>query len=175
MNRWTPFLLLVLALAPASIGQAYPWDKDMVDQPSEKPQESEPVPGPGSVPTDGSEIVPIPANDAEADEMKLAAASIANPVAPTDESIARGEIYFETNCTVCHGATGVGDGPVGLKFLTKAPVDLNDAYTQDQSDGELFFTITRGRALMPAYRDAMSPDERWDLVNYLRSEFGGND
>lgn len=162
---------MLLLILPAGLVGAYPWDKDMVDQPSEKAQESVAPPGPGSVPVSGGESVPLPLNDIQSLDMKEAAVSIANPVAPTAESIARGKYFYEINCLVCHGAEGRGDGPVGLKFVEKAPVDLNDPYTQDQADGQLFFTLTRGRALMPFYRDALSPSERWDVVNYVRSEF----
>ena len=165
----------ILVTAPASLGWAYPWDKDMVDQPSEKPQESVAPPGPGSIPLDGGETVPEPLTDEESFEMKDAAAAIENPVPATEESIARGKVFYETNCLICHGPEGRGDGPVGLKFVEKAPVDLNDAYTQDQADGQLFFTLTRGRVLMPFYRDALSPSERWDVINYVRSEFGDNE
>ena len=175
MKRFIAVSIAALALSAADSSQAYPWDKDMVDQPAEKPQESPAPPGPGSVPVTGGEPVPAPADDAEADDMKIAAAALQNPVPASADSIARGKMYFDTNCLVCHGADGTGNGPVGVKFETKAPVDLNDAYTQDQTDGQLFFTVTRGRALMPAYRDALTPDERWDLVNYLRSEFGGDE
>ena len=104
--------------------------------------------------------------------MKDASADLINPVAATADSIRRGQEFYDVNCLVCHGAGGKGDGAVGLKFVEKAPVDLNDAYTQDQTDGELFFTLTRGRVKMPFYRDALSPSERWDVINYLRSEFG---
>ena len=51
-------------------------------------------------------------------------------------------------------------------------MDLNDAYTQDQADGQLFFTLTRGRGLMPLYRDALSPEERWHVINYVKTQFG---
>jgi mono/diheme cytochrome c family protein len=162
----------ILVTAPASLGWAYPWDKDMVDQPSEKPQESVAPPGPGSIPVDGGETLPRPLTDEESFDMKDASAAIENPVPATEESLARGKVFYETNCLVCHGAEGRGDGPVGLKFVEKAPVDLNDAYTQDQADGQLFFTLTRGRVLMPFYRDALSPSERWDVINYVKSEFG---
>jgi mono/diheme cytochrome c family protein len=104
--------------------------------------------------------------------MKDAAAAIDNPVPATEESIQRGKVFYETNCFVCHGSEGRGDGPVGEKFVEKAPVDLNEPYTQDQADGQLFFTLTRGRAKMPFYRDALSPSERWDVVNYVRNAFG---
>jgi mono/diheme cytochrome c family protein len=171
MRRAEILTVLILLAMPLS-GGAYPWDKDMVDQPSEKAQESTAPPGPGSIPTDGGEIVPEPKNDQDFDDMKSAAAAIVNPIPAELDSIARGKVFYGINCFVCHGTSGQGDGPVGLKFLEKAPVDLNDAYTQDQSDGELFFTLTRGRAKMPFYRDAMNQSERWDVINYIRSEFG---
>ena len=169
MKRVLAILLLVV---PAAMVWAFPWDKDMVDQPSEKPQESDAPPDPGSVPVTGGETMPLPANDEESFEMKDAAAGVVNPVPATPESIGRGRYFYEINCLVCHGAEGRGDGPVGQKFVEKAPVDLSDAYTQDQTDGQLYFTLTRGRALMPFYRDALSEEERWDVINYLRSEFG---
>ncbi len=94
------------------------------------------------------------------------------PAAAWAGDAAAGKTTFEANCSSCHGLTGKGDGPVGLKFVTKAPVDLHDKYTQDQADGQLFFTLTRGRNLMPYYRDALSVQERWHVINYLRHEFG---
>jgi len=171
MMRSRLMATFTLLLIPVSQGLTYPWNKDMVDQPSEKAQESVAPPGPGSVPMHGGEIVPLPLTETESLDMKAAAASIGNPVAATAESIARGKTFYEINCYVCHGSEGRGDGPVGLKFVEKAPVDLNDAYTQDQADGEMFFTLTRGRALMPFYRDALSPSERWDVINYVRAAF----
>ena len=161
-----------LMILPNPLAFAYVWDKDMVDQPSEKAQESIAPPGPGSIPINGGEIVPLPLNEQQADEMKDAAAAIANPVPATAESRQRGRVFYETNCLVCHGAEGRGDGLVGQKFVEKAPVDLNEPYTQDQPDGQLFFTLTRGRAKMPFYRDALSPSERWDVINYLKYAFG---
>lgn len=168
--RQTFFALLLTAYAAA--GWAYPWDQDMVDQPSQKPQESIAPPEPGSVPVTGGEIVPSPTTETGLFDAKEAAASLRNPVPVTPASIARGEAFYAVHCQVCHGSTGLGDGPVGQKFESKSPVDLNDAYTQDQADGQIFFTLTRGRDLMPFYRDALSQEERWDVINYIRDEFG---
>jgi mono/diheme cytochrome c family protein len=165
--------LLLLGYAAAT--WSLPWDKDMVDQPSAKPQESEAPAGPGSVPVTGGETVPAPTTLTGMSDAKDAAVAIRNPVPATPDSIERGKYFFEINCLVCHGEKGLGDGPVGEKFVEKAPVDLNDAYTQDQADGQIFFTLTRGRELMPFYRDALSPEERWDVINYIRHEFGDNE
>lgn len=166
-----PIAILFLC-AQAVVTGGCPWDKDMVDQPSQKPQESPAPAEPDAIPVGGGEIVPAPADKVEAFAGKDAAAAIANPVTATAESIALGKTLYEINCRVCHGASGRGDGPVGQKFIETSPVDLNDAYTQDQADGQLFYTITRGRVAMPFYRDALSQEERWHVVNYVKSEFG---
>ena len=162
--------LLLLGLATGAWG--YPWDKDMVDQPSAKPQESEAPAEPDSVPTVGGETMPAPTTERGMFDAKDAAVSVPNPVPATPESVARGKNFYEIHCLVCHGEQGLGDGPVGEKFVDPSPVDLNDDYTQDQADGQLFFTLTRGRVAMPYYRDALSPEERWDVINYIRHEFG---
>ncbi len=164
-------LAVMLVLSLTLLISGCPWDKDMVDQISVKPQESRaPVESDG-VPVSGGETLPIPTNERELFAAKDAAASLTNPVAATAESLARGENFYQVHCFVCHGTHGQGDGPVGVKF-DPSPVDLNLAHTQDQTDGQLFFTITRGRVAMPFYRDALNQQERWDLVNYIRVEFG---
>lgn len=166
-------LMLALLLGgQAAAAWSFPWDKDMVDQPSAKAQESVAPAEPDAIPVGGTETLPVPTSEAEAFAFKDAAATLPNPVPATAESIARGESHYQVNCLVCHGAQGRGDGPVGLKFEDPTPVDLNEPHTQDQTDGELFFTITRGRVAMPFYRDALSQQERWDLINFLRAEFG---
>jgi mono/diheme cytochrome c family protein len=158
-------------LVPAPLGWSFPWNKDMVDQPAEKPQKSVAPAPPNSVPTSGRETLPSPTTESEIFKAKDAAATVRNPVPATADSVARGAALYRTNCVVCHGERGHGDGPVGRKF-DPVPVDLNKDYTQSQADGQLFFTLTRGRVAMPFYRDALSQQERWDVINYVKSEFG---
>ena len=49
-------------------------------------------------------------------EAKDAAASLANPIAMSEQSIVLGKRLYEINCSTCHGVTGEGDGAVGLLF-----------------------------------------------------------
>ncbi len=172
MRRTTRAITALLLLSYAALGWGYPWDQDMVDQPSAKPQESPAPAEPDAIPIVGGETMPDPTTEEASSAAKDAAAVIPNPVPASPESLARGAYLYGINCYVCHGKQGSGDGPVGRKFLTKAPVDLNEDYTQDQADGQLFFTLTRGRATMPFYRDALSIEERWDVINYVKDEFG---
>jgi mono/diheme cytochrome c family protein len=173
MKRVRYASIALMLLVPASMSWSFPWNKDMVDQPSAKPQESPAPPPPDSVPIGGRETLPTPETEKEQFKAKEAAASLRNPVPATAESVTRGATLFLTHCMVCHGERGHGDGPVGRKF-NPSPVDLNKDYTQKQTDGQLFFTLTRGHVAMPFYRDALSQQERWDVINYVRSEFGKN-
>ena len=101
----------------------------------------------------------------------LAPELLKNPVAMTDESMAYGKLMYETACLVCHGTLGKGDGPVpsNPNVTTIAAADLTAAPIRNQADGELFNTITNGKASMWAYKSQLKPEERWAVVNYIRA------
>jgi len=90
------------------------------------------------------------------------------PVAATPDSLQRGQVLFGINCVVCHGQTGVGNGTLS-GFFTPKPFDLTSAAVQNLSDAEIFLVITQGRGAMPSLAENLSPVERWDVVNHVRS------
>ncbi len=92
-----------------------------------------------------------------------------NPVEADDSSRERGAIYYEYNCKMCHGETGVGNGPIGAFLIEKKPTDLTSALVQDQSDGEIFLTLTNGKGMMPYMRENLTLRDRWDVINYIRT------
>lgn len=98
------------------------------------------------------------------------AAAVPNPIAATDESMEAGEQIFATNCTVCHGQSGRGDGP-GAAGLEKPPANLTEAHVQELSDGALFYIVSHGRpdTPMPAWNNILNEEQRWQVVNYLRT------
>ncbi len=171
MKRSTQAASVFLLLSQCAASWGNPWDQDMVDQPIAKAQRSLAPAEPDAIPIGGTETLPAPTTEAGMFDAKDDAATLQNPIPATPESVAEGQYLFELTCLVCHGAEGRGDGLVGL-LLETAPVDMHDAYTQDQTDGQIFFTITRGRVTMPFYRDALSQEERWHVINYIRAEFG---
>ena len=71
-----------------------------------------------------------------------------------------------TACRVT-AATATGDGPVAFLMIVPPP-DLTFAQPAERSDGYLYATIRNGGVVMPAYGDAMSAAERWEVVLYLR-------
>jgi putative copper resistance protein D len=90
-------------------------------------------------------------------------------VAPTPVSIERGRTLFSAHCAVCHGAAGRGDGPASGGLLQR-PADLSAPHTADHTPGDLFWWVTHGLGLaMPAFGDQLSVDERWDLINFVRT------
>lgn len=97
-------------------------------------------------------------------------AELKNPIPMTTESIEKGLILYEKNCAGCHGERGRGDGPIGLD-LPEKPTDFTDPeMMKDHSNGELFYKTKEGTGEnMPAFRDELTDEEIWNVVNYIIS------
>ena len=97
-----------------------------------------------------------------------------NPTTATAESIAKGkELYMERtkgNCVFCHGDTGAGN-EANLAKLRRKPADLtNKERMTAMTDGEVFWKVSKGiQGIMPAGEKRMSEEERWHVVNYVRT------
>jgi len=93
-----------------------------------------------------------------------------NPVRVSAASVALGRERFATFCVPCHGpeAKGGVTGPVATKFIPTP--DLTNAELQKQrTDGYWHSYVIAGGAVMPAYGEALSSEEAWHIVNFLRS------
>lgn len=95
-----------------------------------------------------------------------------NPMKFTTNSVARGKRVYDTQCAMCHGDTGLGDGDVAKDIGAKPPDFTNPATLKSRTDGELFAIIGEGSGLMPAQGDRMKDYHKWDAINYLRSLSG---
>ena len=91
-----------------------------------------------------------------------------NPIAVEAGSLEKGKAVYVKECASCHGDTGKGDGSA-VKDLEKKPNDLSLAKTLDQSDGALFWKITEGNKPMASYEKTLSEEDRWNVINYLRT------
>jgi mono/diheme cytochrome c family protein len=60
--------------------------------------------------------------------------------------------------------------------MLPAPGDL-PAAVREATDGALEYRIATGKAgtRMPPFAATLSEDDRWDLVNYLRAQWGRAD
>jgi mono/diheme cytochrome c family protein len=96
-----------------------------------------------------------------------------NPIDADEASVARGQVLFDVNCVVCHGAQGAGDGPMAPEFVKYAaprpPADLTEQRLRDVPDSYIYGVVHNGLGLMPAFGDLIQGNEIWDLVNYVRT------
>lgn len=100
------------------------------------------------------------------------AAGFRNPVSADARSLEAGKSIYARECATCHGDTGKGNGPDAAD-LSRQPPDFHAPAVAGQSDGELFWKLTEGRKPMPRYGRTLSDDDRWNVVNYIRSIEGG--
>ncbi len=104
---------------------------------------------------------------ADPGEALRAGRELVNPVQRTDEALARGEALFHIFCAPCHGARGLGDGPMIPAF--SKPPSLLDERARTLPDGHLFHIISRGQNKMGSYAAQIIQDDRWKVVHFIRS------
>ncbi len=119
------------------------------------------MPPDGAVAVD-AEAPPAPQYDPSADQF-------ANPMAADFKSLARGQQMYERYCTTCHGAAGMGDGPVSMASPQHGPFAgvFPLVTAMGRSDGYIYNLIRGGGMRMPNYK-RIPPDDRWHIVNYVR-------
>ena len=148
-----------------SLGQG-----EQKQSPPQNKNQNDAKPMPGASPSASGQQQDFSANTwelpADADKTK-------NPVAATPESIAKGkELYFARagNCVFCHGDTGAGN-EANMARLRRKPADISDKERMTaMTDGEVFWKISKGiTGIMPAGDKRMSEEERWHVVNFVRT------
>ena len=159
------FVLVLLAVGAVGGVQltaiVYRWNHDMFQTQRVMPGEMNFAMAPGSLPRTGGQLY-YPKEQREAASLRK------NPVPATAESIKKGVDLFAVYCTPCHGTSGKGDGLVAVKFVT--PADLTNPDLQKaRTDGYWQSYLSVGGAVMPSYGESLSAEERWHVVNYLRT------
>jgi mono/diheme cytochrome c family protein len=157
-------VLLIIAGAGALMGGvvAFRWVNNMTQTARIMPGERTFSMPTGVVARGASMIIPK--------EQREIATKIPNPVKATESSLATGRQQFQTFCVPCHGpeAKGGTTGPVATKFIP-TPDLTNPELQKQRTDGYWHSYIVAGGAVMPSYGEALSSQEAWHIVNYLRS------
>ena len=95
---------------------------------------------------------------------------LVNPIEEQDFEFSIEEAFyvFSKHCVSCHGKLGKGDGKKAIKY-NPPPRDLTSTKVQMQKDGEIFWKIAHGRNRMLSFRKVLNEEDKWYLVNYIRS------
>ena len=96
--------------------------------------------------------------------------TLTNPFLPDEASLKIGVDLFTKNCAVCHGVQGRGNGPAAADLSIKPP-DYGNGHLDIHTDGDIFYWIQNGISQgspMPAFKDKLTDDQIWHLVNYVR-------
>jgi mono/diheme cytochrome c family protein len=96
------------------------------------------------------------------------AKELQNPVKGDGRTVERGQRLYKQHCVPCHGETGTGDGPLARKNNYKV-ADLTVSRLAGQTDGEIFYKISKGKDPMPDFEKQLNGRERWDVVSYVRT------
>ena len=170
------FALASLIITPTLFGKSsiLVFVIDMYDQRSIKPQEvgsvtKFPI---HSVSTDGRYYeAPGPNFDWMGKEFGPEATK--NPVPASPESLANGQLKYDTYCAVCHtdsaqvSEMGTARSKVNDKGMVAPAVVL---LTPNFTDGYIYNKAKWGGAVMPPLGYATTEKDRWDIVNYIRQK-----
>jgi mono/diheme cytochrome c family protein len=94
--------------------------------------------------------------------------NLKNPLAGNTSVLPDAKALYIANCGPCHGDKGRGDGPAA-SGLNPKPADHSSVAVQNESDGAIFWKLSEGRAPMPGYKKIFSDQQRWELINYIRT------
>ena len=98
---------------------------------------------------------------ASADKLK-------NPFKDDPDAWKKVEDVYKINCNICHGKGGEGDGLGGIA-LKPRPANLIAEDVLKQTDGAIYWKITNGKPPMASYKEVLTEEERWLLVNFIRN------
>ena len=89
--------------------------------------------------------------------------NLVNPSEYNLENIKKGKDLYMFNCKSCHGDPGKNNALP----LVPLPPDVTSEKMQANSEGDLFYKITKGQGSMPQFETTISKDDRWRIVNFI--------
>jgi high-affinity iron transporter len=95
------------------------------------------------------------------------AAELELPSAPLDT--VAGRQIFTASCASCHGSRGLGDGPMARTLSTAVPAIGNASATPNLTPTLAYDVASVGikGTAMPAFGESLTPQQRWEVLNYV--------
>jgi len=123
------------------------------------------APAPGSIPRG---LMPFEYALNESDALR-AGEELVNPKSADDaDSLERGAAAYAIFCQHCHGPGGAGDGMVAKRGFPPPPSLLVE-HAINMKDGQMFHVTTLGQGNMPGHAAQVTREDRWHIINYIRT------
>jgi len=115
--------------------------------------------------------VPYYYKDTEAERLRAIKEIINNPLPISKANLDNGKKLFNITCAICHGEKGDGAGYLvrdGGKYPAQPANLVSDDFI-NSSNGRYYHAIMYGKNMMGSYADRLSYEERWQVIQYIRS------
>ena len=90
------------------------------------------------------------------------------PLEITRGALERGRQRYDIYCSMCHGATGYGDGMIVRRGFARPP-SFHDDRLRAAAPGYFVEVITHGFGAMYSYNDRVAPEDRWKIAAYVKT------
>jgi mono/diheme cytochrome c family protein len=80
----------------------------------------------------------------------------------TREALEQGGQIYSQQCSPCHGADGTGELLGSADFTNLREMD-------SLAPRDLYLTVTQGRGSMPAWQSLLGQQERWAVIDFVRT------
>jgi mono/diheme cytochrome c family protein len=93
----------------------------------------------------------------------------AMPFAVTKQVLERGRERYNIFCAPCHSRVGDGNGFVPSRGFARRPPSFHIVRLQKAPAGYFYDVMTEGFGIMPDYASQIPPQDRWNIVAYVRA------
>ena len=93
----------------------------------------------------------------------------AMPFPVTKAVLERGRERFNIFCAECHSRLGDGNGFVPSRGFARKPPSFHIVRLQKAPVGYFYDVISEGFGIMPDYASQIPPQDRWNIVAYVRA------
>jgi len=99
---------------------------------------------------------------------EAAGAQLHNPLPKDSLNMAEGKRLFENYCMICHGETGMGNGPVAERNGPRPPAYSSDLL-KSLPEGKMFHTTEYGKNMMGSHASQLTATQRWKIIMYVQT------
>jgi mono/diheme cytochrome c family protein len=91
------------------------------------------------------------------------------PFPVTKEVLERGRERYNIYCAPCHSRVGDGNGLIPSRGFARKPPSYHIPRLQKAPLGYFYDVISNGFGIMPDYASQIPPQDRWNIVAYVRA------